>query len=344
MKLSSLPRDEALLSVVSAVMKWGPVRLSRVAMETGIPLETCRYYLKLFHERGYRFFPIVDYNAIGLQPMLLILRLSREWRNNKREGNMIKWLEGIYVTYRAALAREGEYLFHLAIPEGEENRYRELMDELARLGVIENYMLSKIQNGYYTASWARYYDFIHHTWREKPIDIEMNKVPITTNRKPRILDEIDLKIIEQLELNPRKTNLEMSRELGISPQLVSYHRQKHIEGQGIITGYVAGWLTEPNNWLTFLQLHNGAEEPPVKTLDYMQVAFKIDLYNVYRIYTSSTNVTLINMEERTLTFKEYSILPYTIPLEHYKEEYRWKLIEPFIEQVSKMVVEVLQRT
>ena len=281
--------------------------------------------------------------------MFLILRLAREWRNNEREENIIKWLEGIYVTYRAALGREVEYLFHLAVPEGEENKYRELMEELVRLGIVENYMLSKIQQGYYTASWARYYDFIHHTWREKPIDVEMHKVPLTTNRKPDVVDEIDLRILLRLELNPRKTNLEISKELGISPQLVSYHRQKHIEGQGIITGYVPTWTIRQDNVISGVMLlpeivrnNLDLEDNDGLIMDhFLHLSAELTNISMKRIILpAELVVNKLSQTKYLQLIHAPSAVQFAIPLEHH-ETSKWTSLETFLTIIDEVVRKII---
>jgi hypothetical protein len=77
MKLSSPPTRYAFTSVIAAAMKYGPTRVSRIAYELDMPVETCRYYLKRFHNMGFRFFPVVDYWALGLQPCILFVRFSK---------------------------------------------------------------------------------------------------------------------------------------------------------------------------------------------------------------------------------------------------------------------------
>ena len=332
MKLDSLPTERALAEVISAAMKWGPVRLSRIAMETGIPLETCRYYLNRFHKTGYRFFPEIDYNAIGLEPHVVILRLAKEWQEQPRELNIIRWLENIYVTYRAALSTPGEYLFHVAVPKGDGKQYRRLLEELIRLNVLEHYTMVGIEKGYYLARWIQYYDFFNNTWRKHPIDVAGHTIPITSNRLPSHLDPIDLKILARLEYNPKITNLEVSKELSISPQLVSYHRQKHIEGQGLILGYTPGWLTEPPNWITAIEISNN-----IDSSQYSHLILDCGTYCLERIHAPTES----GIAPHVIPFREKSIVRYTIPIEHYNVENKtWTKTKRFVEIVEAVVLGV----
>jgi hypothetical protein len=105
MKLSSPPTRYAFTSVIAAAMKYGPTRVSRIAYELDMPVETCRYYLKRFHNMGFRFFPVVDYWALGLQPCILFIRFSKKLDQTKRE-NILRWLDTVYTVYRARLQSE----------------------------------------------------------------------------------------------------------------------------------------------------------------------------------------------------------------------------------------------
>ncbi len=340
MKLSSLPADEALRLVVAAAIKWGPTRVSRISYETDIPLETCRYYLKRYHNLGYRFFPVVDYQALGLQPMLVFLRLAREWRAFSRETNFVRWLEKIYATYRAGLRNQGEYMLHVAVPKGDEGNYKKLLEELTKLGVLENYTVREIRMGYYLARWIRYYDFFSHTWRREPLDIRGYPIPITANRIPPHLDEIDLRIIVRLEMNPRVTNLDISRELGVSPQLISYHRQKHVEGQGLITGYIPGWNIEPENWLTAIKLKRSLDGK-ISPYNHLIAELSDGLY-IERIHMPPRDVTKL---DTLIPLAEKSIMPFGIPIEHYNLENKewmqvWMLVKDELSNVVKQLSRV----
>jgi predicted transcriptional regulator len=53
-----------------------------------------------------------------------------------------------------------------------------------------------------------------------------------------------LLIISYLEENPTSKMNNVSQKIGLSPQLVSYHREKHVEGARLITGYIPGRRTK----------------------------------------------------------------------------------------------------
>lgn len=58
------------------------------------------------------------------------------------------------------------------------------------------------------------------------------------------LDEIDRRILDQLQLDGRMTNQELSERVGLSPS-PCLRRLKQLEGEGIITRYVA--LVDPGH-------------------------------------------------------------------------------------------------
>ncbi|MEM4573924.1 MAG: hypothetical protein QXF45_05240, partial [Candidatus Caldarchaeum sp.] len=140
MKLSSPDTRWAFTSVIAAAIKYGPTRVNRIAFDLDIPVETCRYYLKRFHQAGFRFLPVVDYHAIGLSPHAVFVRFPRQTPEAKR-NILMRWLEGIYAVYRASLNGTNDLFYQTVPPENDKNTFVELFDFLRDAGVLENYLV-----------------------------------------------------------------------------------------------------------------------------------------------------------------------------------------------------------
>ncbi|MCS7129749.1 MAG: winged helix-turn-helix domain-containing protein [Candidatus Caldarchaeum sp.] len=331
MKLSSTPPRRAFAAVISAAMTYGPTRIPRIAYEVDIPVETCRYYLKKFHQAGFRFHAVVDYRALGLVPHIVFIRFSERVSPVMRE-NFLRWLERIYLVYRATLLNDREYFLEVVPPSTEQQNYRQILEMLRDTGVIENYVCDEVVGGYYKPEWVKLYDFRRESWDEK-VDVEIPAIPFFLTENRVKFDKTDLMIIEELELEPTVKMNDISQRLGISPQLVSYHREKHVEGGRLVTGFLPTRRTRLQD----------ARYVLVNTVDsIVDSSFSDYLHAVWK-KKHGTTVRLHIPVEKDVEFSQsyYSIVPdqvstFTIPTEHYVEG-RWIGLEVFIEELEKIV-------
>jgi len=236
MKLSSPDTRWAFTSVIAAAIKYGPTRVNRIASDLDIPVETCRYYLKKFHEAGFRFLPVVDYRAIGLSPHMVFVRFSRQINESIR-NTVVNWLDRVYTVYRASLQNSGEFFFQTVPPEDDKDNYIRLFEFLQDAGVFENCLVEEIVDGYYKPEWISMYSFDQTRWDRK-MQLIVPTIPYSETNARTFFDKLDLAILEELELNPRIKMKEISKNCNVSPQLISYHREKHVEAGRLVTGYV----------------------------------------------------------------------------------------------------------
>ncbi|MDJ0269257.1 MAG: AsnC family protein [Aigarchaeota archaeon] len=340
-KLGSTPTEEAVARVVAAAMKWGPTKVARIATECGIPTETCRHYIKTLFKKGYTFTAVVDYHALGLQQCMALLRLSREWRRGLRENNLVRWLERIYAVYRAGLAQGGEYLFHVAVPQGEEREYVKLLEDLVEKEVIERYEFYMVKDGYYAPRWIKMYSLLRDAWRSTPLETEIQKTPITYNNGTTDVDKLDLAIILRLEIDPRKHNREIAKETGYSAQLISYHRQKHVEGQRLITGFVAELTRESHERKLLIIATKREELIDEALLNYMHLRIETpDSYVIYRLHLPFQLHTKLTPDIQSLLLHHDKIIRFGIPLEHYNADGEWTSIRLFLQNVDEVVATI----
>jgi DNA-binding Lrp family transcriptional regulator len=331
MKLSSPPTRHAFTSVIAAAMKYGPTRISRIAYELDMPVETCRYYLKRFHNMGFRFFPVVDYWALGLQPCVLFIRFSKKLDPRKRE-NFLRWLDTVYTVYRASLGNEQEYYIETVPPQGEVEMLKKIMAVLQEAEVLNNFILSEVLDGYYKPEWIKSYDFIRSCWGEK-IDIEIPKIPMGSCKNAAKLDTLDLIITSELEKEPTTRMKKIANRYGILPQLISYHREKHIEGGRLITGYVPARRIRHEDLKIYLIQH-AIGESNIDCDGYtMQVKYT-DTSNIVTVHIPYT--VKLNSLNSILEISLETVRQFTIPREHYTSE-RWTSLHVFIEELEKIL-------
>jgi DNA-binding Lrp family transcriptional regulator len=337
MKLSSPPTRYAFTSVIAAAMKYGPTRVSRIAYELDMPVETCRYYLKRFHNAGFRFFPVVDYWALGLQPCILFVRFSKKLDPQRRE-NFIRWFETVYTVYRAGLGNELEYYLETVPPQGDVKILRNMMETLVDAGMLENYNLFEIDDGYYKPEWIKCYDFTRNCWSDE-VEINIPKIPLSRKDGKANIDLTDLLIISYLEENPTTKMNHVSQKIGLSPQLVSYHREKHVEGAGLITGFNPGRHTKHEDMgicIFWSQQHDGYRSSLIPYLHKVSYHSQLEITRLH---------LPINVRPEPSYFTPFylnpmTIIRFTVPIEHFHDG-KWMRLESFIENLEKIIINVI---
>jgi hypothetical protein len=333
MKLSSPPTRYAFTSVIAAAMKYGPTRVSRIAYELDMPVETCRYYLKRFHNMGFRFFPVVDYWALGLQPCVLFIRFSKKIDQTKQE-NIIRWLDAVYTVYRARLQSLNEHYIETVPPLNDVAKFELMMRMLMEADILDNFSLSTVKTGYYKPEWIKMYDFSKNTW-SSIIEYEIPKIPLTSGTGPSDFDLTDLLITSELELDPLSKMLEISNKHRISPQLISYHREKHVEGRHLIAGYIPLRRTKHED----MQIHLIYGQDDKWGSELRQYLFKyseLEHAHVVRLHIP----VQFDIQHRTHLISSYIVSEpriYTIPTEHLDADNKWTPLEKFVEQLEKII-------
>jgi DNA-binding Lrp family transcriptional regulator len=334
MKLSSPPTRYAFTSVIAAAMKYGPTRVSRIAYELDMPVETCRYYLKRFHNAGFRFFPVVDYWALGLQPCILFVRFSKKLDPQKRE-NFLRWLETVYTVYRAGLGNELEYYLETVPPQGDVEILRDMMETLVTAGVLDNYNLFEINDGYYKPEWIRCYDFTRNCWGDILEEIDIPKIPLSHKDGKANIDPTDLLIISYLEENPTTKMNNVSQKIGLSPQLVSYHREKHVEGGRLVTGYWPGRRTKHEDMGISILMRHHRKEHQDYFLSYLHKVIKDGYADFIRLHIPTGTIFNLN-DGIPFIIHPLDMIMFTVPVEHFLDR-KWLRLETFVEILEKMI-------
>jgi DNA-binding Lrp family transcriptional regulator len=333
MKLSSPPTRYAFTSVIAAAMKYGPTRVSRIAYELDMPVETCRYYLKRFHNAGFRFFPVVDYWALGLQPCILFVRFSKKLDPQKRE-NFLRWLETVYTVYRAGLGNELEYYLETVPPQGDVKILRNMMETLVDAGMLENYNLFEIDDGYYKPEWIKCYDFTRNCWSDE-VEIDIPKIPLSHKDGRAYFDLTDLLILSYLEVNPTIRMNGISQKIGLSPQLVSYHREKHVDGGRLVTGYHLGRRTRLENMKVGIFIRHRQQDSGAYALPNIHRVSYGTYYDVVRLHIPSDTLFDI-IHGISFMINPFDVRMFTVPAEHFLDR-KWLRLESFVENLEKII-------
>jgi hypothetical protein len=298
-----------------------------------MPVETCRYYLKRFHNAGFRFFPVVDYWALGLQPCILFVRFSKKLNPQKRE-NFLRWLETVYTVYRAGLGNELEYYLETVPPQGDVKILRNMMQTLVDAGMLENYNLFEIDDGYYKPEWIKCYDFTRNCWSDE-VEIDIPKIPLSHKDGRANFDLTDLLILSYLEVNPTIRMNGISQKIGLSPQLVSYHREKHVDGGRLVTGYHLGRRTRLENMKVGIFIRRRQQDSGAYALPNIHRVSYATYYDVVRLHIPSDALFDIH-HGISFMINPFDVRMFTVPAEHFLDR-KWLRLESFVENLEKII-------
>ncbi|MCS6784170.1 MAG: hypothetical protein NZ581_03105 [Candidatus Caldarchaeum sp.] len=332
MKLSSPPTRWALTSVIAAAMKYGPTKVPRIAYELDMPVETCRYYLKKFYEAGFRLQPVVDYWALGLAPTLIFIRFDRRVPAAKKQ-TLLSWLDTVYVVYRAPLENDREQIILMVPPKGDEKALQEILAMLKEADLLEDFFLAQITDGYYLPEWVTMYDFINSRWSSK-VDVRVPQISVSNGFDEKQFDETDLTLIEEIEVEPKVKMKKISAKHGVSPQLLSYHREKHVEGTRLITGYVPLRRTayQDVNIVFITQLEESIKDSELK--NYHFSTWKLKRRNLIRFHIPAD--ADFAYPAPVLNVTALGVRWFTVPREHFIDG-KWVALESFVERVTSLI-------
>jgi len=174
------------------------------------------------------------------------------------------------------------------------------------------------------------FDFTKNTWSNQPEEIEIPKIPINTGQQQISFDKIDLQILSELELDPTTKMNKIAELNGISPQLISYHKEKHIEGLGLITGYIPGRRTKYTD-MKILMKHRAGQEDLLHDYLHLLVASTKGCHE--RLHVPNTH----NEDILTDEILSIGVRQFTIPSEHYRDEGIWTRMDVFLEQLNLLL-------
>ncbi len=252
-------KEKALLRALIAM---GPRNLAAVAHSLGMPEETVRYKLRRFYERGLIFYIFVDLSKLGLRPYYAELRFSPRWRPSA--GQLLQSMYGYsYISYYTGYLTGSHVAAYFSMPYGAGSHLRRLLDEMAEMGILEEYRLRP-------ASWVSYkgvepdfFDPEAGEWdvdwnRIRPLEELPGRVDYPEERPPAEFDYYDLLIVSELQQDARIAVADMAERTGANEKTLSYHFNRHVVENGIVRRYLLRW------W--------GAHYAKTNTVSYLELA------------------------------------------------------------------------
>jgi len=230
--------DSMSIKIFTAMWKLGPRNLLEVSRQTGIPFTSVYHRIeRLESKSGPLAYVVPKISKLGMMRVVVLAtaRLGCEdaVTHALRSPNLwqaINLCEGTF-THDSVHSVPLEYM----------NEFRTYIHHLATTGLIKRFRI--ILTGDYVPNFPdfTYYNPAVHQWTfpwDRWCTEIVNGEPIRTiddsQANPVSVDKKDLQIIEELELNARRSFSELAPNVGMSLHGVKYHFDKRLIPNGII--------------------------------------------------------------------------------------------------------------
>jgi len=232
------------LKILEGLGRYGPRNISRVARKLGMKTETMRKRLKRMPSHLFFRFRVNIYcTDLGLMKAIVFADAIPGF-----EDLLLDCLNAndfwIYLA-RCYGKNEGCIAFY-TVPSGHSADFLQFVSALERMGVARNIQALWSTCFQSVNSKTKWFDEKSKMW-SFPWDKWVEEIPSQHTKLPRTLidpadypikgDEIDVFILKELEKDPRISLNKLASLLGVSPQVVEYHYQKHILEQDLIENF-----------------------------------------------------------------------------------------------------------
>jgi DNA-binding Lrp family transcriptional regulator len=234
------------IKILQALFELGPRNLTVVAKKIGISRELLRFRLQRMRDNPQLFLRMhtaIYHTNLGLRKAVVVLEAEPGMEQplfNCLLANDF-WL---YVC-RSYGAGEGCTAIY-AVPVEHSHEFEEFIYELIRLRVAKNvhiYWTTCFQGGRITPEWfdcdKNQWTFQWDDWI-KEVQTQTTDLPYTLiepNGYPIYADELDVRMLEELEFDATISLNKLAETLAISPQLARFHFREHLIGKKLIEGY-----------------------------------------------------------------------------------------------------------
>jgi DNA-binding Lrp family transcriptional regulator len=232
------------VKILRALGEKTPRNLAEVARSLGIPTRTVHFRINrmsnkvhlrlsssIFHARlGMKRAVVFADSFLGFEHLLFeCLKTNDFWAYVSRcYGNR----ESCFAVY--------------TIPVGYEPRFEEFLQEIKNLNIAKNIRFYWTSNFQYSHVVDKWFDLDKFEW-VFPWGSWITEIENSPAKLPQTLavpenfkncaDKIDVLLLKELEKDAAASLNEVAEKLGISPQLVHYHYEKHVLKKGLLAGF-----------------------------------------------------------------------------------------------------------
>jgi transposase-like protein len=234
--------NSKIAELVKLITKEGP-QITQIARELGVHKETARYWYKeRLLKRGYTSQAVPNHEKLGLRRVVALAEFSELFRPYA-DSILMAMSELSYLSSFMKALPDDLYSIQANVPKEHTNEWIAFMHMLKLRGLFNSIQVAPFEWVRVVPMKSEMYDFDNDTWQydwtSKPkVD------PGSSNYAPSArskFDLIDLRIIEQLQIDPDASLIEISKKLQVNYKTLNWHHRVHILGSGMLKGYSINW-------------------------------------------------------------------------------------------------------
>jgi DNA-binding Lrp family transcriptional regulator len=231
-----------IAALVKLISKYGP-RISKVARELGVHKETARYWYKEnLLKKGYTLTAVPNYEKLGLRRVVAIAEFEKDFRPYA-DAILMAMSELCYLSSFAKTMTEDLYSIQANVPEEHMSAWIQFMLVLKERGLFSSIKIAPFEWVWVVPMQSETYDFRSDSWQfdwTSKSMVEPGSSGFIPSPRGKF-DLVDLSLIKQLQVDPDATIAEISEKLHANYKTLNWHHRTHVEGKGLIKGYLVNW-------------------------------------------------------------------------------------------------------
>jgi hypothetical protein len=223
--------------------------IAEISRRLGQFKESVRYrYKEKIVKRGFAIKADLDYGALGLQRVVMKLRVAPAHIQHAHEI-FAAMSEICYVVAYAGTMPDQLYVVHAGVPAEFTHAFRQLMAKLEEKGIFSSVELFVCDWFRVAPMRAECFDFDEGVWdfdwsKPPPVDDDAARGTISDKKK---FDKVDLLLLKELwrngdrSLTEIQAAIEKTNGIDINYKTLGWHYTNHVVGRHLIRDYSIAW-------------------------------------------------------------------------------------------------------
>ena len=233
-------RTAQLVQLLSEI---GP-DIPEISRRLGQFKESVRYrYKEKILNRGFAVQAAPNYERLGLKRMIVLADFTDEFREYG-SSILVAMPNLCYVTGFEKTLPHGQYVISASVPKEHTGEFSELMNELRNKGIFTSVEVFGFETFRNAPMKAEFYNFDTGTWDFDWSEASLRDFSAASYvpEERTKIDEIDLRLIEQLQADANTSLKQISEELKINYKKLAWHYSTHVIARNLIRGYRINWM------------------------------------------------------------------------------------------------------
>ena len=234
--------NSRIAAMVKLITQRGP-QINRIARELRIHKETARYWYKeRLLKKGYTATAVPNYEKLGLRRVVALAEFSEKFVPYA-DAILMAMSQLCYLSSFAKTLTEDLYSIQANVPKEYTSEWIRFMQALKQRGLFSSIQIFPFDWVLVVPMRSEMYDFEHDSWQydwtSKP-RLEPDFARFAPSARGKF-DYVDLGVVEQLQIDPDATLLELSQKLQVNYKTLTWHYRTHVVTNGLIRGYLVNW-------------------------------------------------------------------------------------------------------